>query len=200
MGSSLLPPEIRRSALASPPAFGSLRSDAENRAIAVNPAIGGGSVQVPIRSLNQPCSRILAIRAGRLRAKAVERGQRAAQSDFEDRPAVVSPTYLHDSVQVSVFGLDQWRVQVVAIGTAALRASAIQRSQRATQGKFEDSSRAVRPTHNRGPVQVPIAGLDQSRLRKLAVRATAFRTEAIQRAECAALGDFEDRSISVRAA
>jgi hypothetical protein len=133
-----------------------------------------------------------------LRAKAVERSQRAARSDLEDRPTVVSPTYLHDSVQVSVFGLDQRCVQVVAVGTAALGASAIKRRQRATQSKLEDNSGAVRPTRNRGSVQIPVAGLDQSRLWELAVGATAFRTEAVQRAEGAALGDFEDRSISVR--
>lgn len=76
-----------------------LRNDAENRAIAVGGGpIRGGPIQGPIRSLNQRCSRILAIRASRLRAKAVERGQRAAHSYFEDRPATVGPTYSQNVV------------------------------------------------------------------------------------------------------
>lgn len=121
-----------------------LRGDAKNRAIAVNPAIGAGSVQVPIRCLNQRGSRILAIRANRLRAKAVQRRQCAAESNFEDRPAAVGTTHLHNSVQVAVFGLDQSGIQVVAIGTAALWADVVECGQRAAQGKFKDSSRVVR--------------------------------------------------------
>lgn len=75
-----------------------LRNDVENRAIAVGTAVGAGPIHVPIRSLNQRCRRILAIRASRLRAKAVERGQRAAHSYFEDRPATGGPTYSQNVV------------------------------------------------------------------------------------------------------
>src|SRR5215469_6549082 len=82
-----------------------LRSNAENRAIAVSSAIRGGPIQLAIASLKQPRSRILAICARRLRAKAVEGGQHATQSDFEDRPTAVGTSHLHDSVQVSVCGL-----------------------------------------------------------------------------------------------
>lgn len=85
-----------------------LRNDVENRAIAVGTAVGAGPIHVPIRSLNQRCRRILAIRASRLRAKAVERGQRAAHSYFEDRPAR-GPHLLAEccSVQVAVAGPDE---------------------------------------------------------------------------------------------
>ena len=50
------------------------RSECEDGAKIAYATVGRGPVQVPIRSLNQRCSRILAIRASRLRAKAVERG------------------------------------------------------------------------------------------------------------------------------
>ena len=75
-----------------------LRNDAENRASRRGRRRRRCHVQVPIQSSNQCCSRILAIGASRLRAKAVERGQRAAHSYFEHRPAAVGPIYSQNVV------------------------------------------------------------------------------------------------------
>ena len=61
--------------------------DFEDRAIAVGPATGGCPVEVPVGGLHQPGVRVDAV-ASRL-AEAVQRGQRAAGGDFEDRAQLV---------------------------------------------------------------------------------------------------------------
>ena len=68
----------------------------------------------------------------------MQRRQRAARGDFEDRPIVVGPAIHRCPVEVPIGGLDQPRPGVATVHATALRTKAVQRRQRAAWGDFED--------------------------------------------------------------
>src|SRR5271169_5299593 len=65
------------------------------------------SVQVPVCALDQRAAGPYAVRATALGTKVVQRRQRAAGGDFEDRAMAVGPALRSRPVEVSVAGLDQ---------------------------------------------------------------------------------------------
>jgi len=68
-----------------------LRGNFEDRAYAVGPTLGRCAVQLPIGGLNQSCGGVRPVSAVRLGAEAIQRGQFALGSDFEDRAVAVYP-------------------------------------------------------------------------------------------------------------
>ena len=106
----------------------------------------------------------LAIRATASRAKAVQRGERAAWSDFEDRPKALGRAPAERRpVEIPINSQDQPREGVLAIRAATLRTKAVQRGECAIWSNFEDLPLALRPADVRCTVKVPIGGLDQPR-------------------------------------
>ena len=163
--------------------------DFEDRAIAVGPAREGCPVEdSSLGVLDQPRDGEVAVRY----IKAVQRGQRAAWGDFEERAIAVAvgPAPVRRPVEVPTGGLDQPRV-----GASALRvpSKAVQCRQRATWRDFENRAIAVGPAHFRSPVEVPVGGQYQPRVGLGAVRATALGAKAVKRRQRAAWGDFEGR-------
>ena len=73
---------------------------------------------------------------------------------------------------------------------AIRRVEVVQRRQRASGSDFEDRSGASSPAVGRGPVQVPIAGLDRCSPRIASVRVA----ENVQGGECTRRRHFEDRA------
>jgi hypothetical protein len=68
----------------------------------------------------------------------------------------------------------------------------VQRGQHATRRDFEHRPIAVSPATGRCPIEAPIGGLNQPRVGKLTVGATAPRAKAVNRRQRAARRDFED--------
>jgi hypothetical protein len=185
------------------------RADFEERATVeltdafVNPSRGIGAVEVPVRALDQS-------RAGKDAIsridEAVQRGELASRSDFENCPTasgivacLVGPARVGCPVEVPVGTLDQRR-----FGQFAIRAvEVMQRRQRATWSDFENRAAAINgapdigagvgPAVLRSSVKVPVGSLDKPCDGREAVRAV----ETVQRRERATWGDFEDRAIPI---
>jgi hypothetical protein len=105
---------------------------------------------------------LIAVRAKNLGAKAVERRQYAAWSDFENRAIIdVDPAPLRCPIEVPVGTLDQRRVWSFAVRATALRTKVVKRRQGATWGDSEDRATALRagasaPAIGRCSVEVPL--------------------------------------------
>ena len=173
-----------------------LRRDFEYCAACIGPTLGRCPIEVTIRGLDQRPSRADAVCAPALNAEAVQRGQGASGSDFEDRttgpldedPAARGrgPSEVCRAVQVPVGGLDQPTVGVFAIRATALGAKAVKRCQRATRRDLEDCDTGG------CPVKVAIAGLDEARDGTGAAQATGLGAESVKSRQRAARGDPKD--------
>jgi hypothetical protein len=60
-----------------------------------------------------------------LGAEGVQRGQRAARGDLEDRPAAALPAFVGRTVEVAVGGLDEPLIRVCSVCAPALGAEAV---------------------------------------------------------------------------
>jgi hypothetical protein len=97
-------------------------------------AAEGCTVEVPITSLDQGARRVSAVRAIGLRAKLIERGQRARRRDLENRSTTVSlavagaldPAAVGGAVQIAVCPLDEAAFRPFTIGAVRFCAEAIE--------------------------------------------------------------------------
>jgi len=117
--------------------------------------------------MNKPRGRVFAVRAPALGAEAVKRRQHAGPGDPEDRPTssvadVTGTATERCPIEVPVDSLDEpsgGACAVRAIRKAALGAEVIKRRQLATWGHLEGRPPVI-VAAVRGPVEVPIGGLD----------------------------------------
>jgi hypothetical protein len=130
-----------------------------------------------------------------LRAKVVQRRQRASWGDFEHRaaaagaPGVIGPAAGGCPVEITVGGLSQ-PVDEKAVRTAEF----VQGSHRSAGGDFEERAAAILVLTARNvsaeggcPVEISVTGLDQGRW-----EGSVLEVEAVQRSERALWRDFED--------
>src|SRR5581483_5500394 len=129
-----------------------------------------------------------------MRAKAVKRVEGASQGHLKDCGLAVGAT-TGCAVQVPIGGLYQRPERLFAVRATALGAEAVKRRHRPAGGHLEYHSTAPGPTDGCCPVEVPIAGLDQARVRGRAVGAAALRAKVVKRGQLAPWSDFEDRAI-----
>lgn len=156
--------------------------------IAAGPAVAGGPVKVTVSGLNQPIWTV-AVGAVALRAKGVDRGQRPAGGDFEDRPTavvgtVIGPAPASDPVKIAV-GSQHQAAGVPAVSAVGLRAKAVERSQCAAGSDFEDRAGIIGSASARGggPVKGAVRRLHQGAVRISTVSAGVgvLRTKAVER-------------------
>jgi|HubBroStandDraft_1064217.scaffolds.fasta_scaffold93411_2 hypothetical protein len=97
-------------------------------------------------------------------------------------------------VEIPIGGLNEPRQGDRAVRAPALGAKTVQRRQLAAQADFEDRAVdiAVGPAVGRGPVQVPIGGLDERGIGRGSVRAAALRAESVYCRQLAGWCDLED--------
>src|SRR5208337_3343877 len=123
-----------------------------DRAHAVGTSNEGCSVEVSVGGLHQPRVGAGTVRAARLRAKAVKRGQLACWRDLEDRARAVGPAKLRRSIEISS-NLHEASDGISAIRRASRKA--VQRGQLACWRDFEDRARAVGPAPVGCTVEIP---------------------------------------------
>ncbi len=151
-----------------------------------------GSIEIPIVGLDESPDGV-SVQA----IKAVQRRQRAAWSDLENCAIIVGAAIHGRSIEIPIGGLDQSRVRVSAVDTAAFRAKPVKRRQGASWSNFEDCAVVLALGSPRGrPIKVPICCLDQPRRWEGAVRAEAFGAKAVERGQLAAGCDSENRAIA----
>jgi hypothetical protein len=131
--------------------------------------------------------------------EAMQRRQRAAWSDPEDRPTAIGargaiPAINSCAVEVPVDSLNQ-RCGFAAVRATALLAKVVKRRQRATRAEFEDCAVTGGPAIGRCSVEISISGRDQTRVRADAVRATALLAKVVKRRQRAARREFEDCAV-----
>jgi hypothetical protein len=124
-------------------------------------------VQVVIRGLGQPQRGVFAVRAPRLGAKRMERGQQAMRCDLERCAVVMFPTEVGCPVEVAVGSLKQPRERVPAVrtGSPAVLAEVVERGKRSVRSELEDGPAAIAvaacAAKLGGPVKVQVGRLNQ---------------------------------------
>jgi len=169
------------------------KGQTEDRAVIAAPALVGAPVKAAVGGLDQRGVRELAVSAATCGTKAVQRSQRAVGSDFEDGAAQVGAAAVGCTVEIAADGLHQPRGRIGAVSAPTYRTEAVERGQGSAGGNLEDRAATVGPALGRGPVKVAVTGLQQLAVGELAVRAPCLRTEAVERGQGSAGGDFEDR-------
>src|SRR6202035_2308366 len=128
----------------------------------------GHPIEVAVGGLNRWGARFPAVWTVELRAKAINRRQRALGADLEDHTVAVRPACRGCPIKVPVGGQRQSPDRVGAIRAIRLRAKAVKSSQVATRGYFESRATAnlfrvaglVDAAVYGGPIQVAVEALD----------------------------------------
>src|ERR1035438_3826530 len=105
----------------------------------MDPAIVGCPVKVPVAAQDYSAASVGAVHTRNLGAKAVNRSQRPARSDFEHRSFAVGPTRCRCPVKVSVLAQHgPERPDAVTAEGVVHNAKAVNRSQRSRWRELED--------------------------------------------------------------
>ena len=129
---------------------------AEDDAVVVSATLLGGSVEIAIISLDKAAVGKFPVRA----AKCIQRGERASGRHFEDG-SLSGATDISSSIEVSVTGLNDPTVRVLAVGAIMLLAEGVKRSQGATGCDLEKRAGVLAVAGVRRTVEISVAGLNQ---------------------------------------
>jgi len=174
----------------------------------VGPAVGSGSIQVPLLVEDKSCYRRLAISAVGLRTEAVEDRLVAFWSKLEHdaRPLAiggpVGPTQVGRPIQVSLLVEDQLCVGIVPVGAVGLCAEAVEDCLLAFWNEFEYYAAAilglVGTASDGRPIQAPTVVEDEPCCGAGSIGAVLLRTKAVENCLVAPWSQLEyDAELSI---
>jgi len=162
--------------------------DLKNGALAIRPALPGGSVKVAVGRLDEPGLRVSAITVGEV----LQRSQRSAGRDFKDGADgwPEGPAEFSGPVKVAVSPLYESGLRAGTVIAAVLKTKIVQRGQHSGRSHFEDGAPATSPSCVGRSVKVAVTALYERPER----RGTVAAVEAVQRGQCARSRNLEDRA------
>src|SRR5205814_5646392 len=125
---------------------------------------------------------------------AMQCGQRASRSDFENRTAAIGTAPRRCTVEIPVGGLDESGHRLRRVRAIRWLAKAVNRGQCALRCDLKNRAAAQGPACDGCPIEVPVGALDQPAVRAFTVGATRLSAETVKRDQRALRGDFEDCS------